>query len=308
MRAGGEPQEPGRQRRPLGAHPHLQFPAGPRDRSPHQARLRAAGAETPTLDARLLLAAALDLPPDTLRFAADRPLAADEAARAEALLTRRIAREPVSRILGRREFWSLDFRIAPGVLDPRPDSETLIEAALVLFPNRAAPLRVLDLGTGSGCLLLAALYEYPNATGLGVDSSEKALDTARINAIRHGLAGRARFVEGDWAREIGAGECFDLVLCNPPYIAESERAALAPEVERHDPPAALFAGPDGLDAYRAILPDLARLLAPQGRALFEIGAVQCAAVSAIARAAGLSVAAIRRDFAGRERCVVLAAA
>lgn len=272
-----------------------------------EARLRAAGAETPPLDARLLVAAALDMAPDALRFAADRALTETEAARAEALLARRIAREPVSRILGRREFWSLDFRIAPGVLDPRPDSETLIEAALALFPNRAAPLRVLDLGTGSGCLLLAMLYEYPNATGLGVDSSEKALEAARGNAIRLGLAGRARFVEGDWAREIPAGERFDLVLCNPPYIAENERATLAPEVARHDPPAALFAGPDGLDAYRAILPGLARLLAPGGRALFEIGAAQGEAVSEIAREAGLDVLDVKRDLAKRARCLVMRA-
>lgn len=270
-----------------------------------EARLRAAGAATPALDARLLIAAALALPSDGLRFAADRALADAEAARAEALLARRIAREPVSRILGRREFWSLEFRVTPEVLDPRPDSEILIEAALALFPNRAAPLRVLDVGSGSGCLLLAVLYEYPNATGLGVDASAKALDVARGNAIRLGLAGRARFVEGDWGREIGAR--FDLVLCNPPYITESERAMLAPEVARHDPPAALFAGPDGLDAYRAILPDLARLLAPAGRALFEIGAAQGAAVSEFAREASLAVVAIKRDLAGRERCIILAA-
>jgi release factor glutamine methyltransferase len=273
-----------------------------------EVRLRKAGAETPPLDARLLVAAALGLPPDTLRFAADRPLTAKERARAEALLARRAAREPVSRILGRREFWSLEFRVTSDVLDPRPDSETLIGAALALFPNRAAPLRVLDLGTGSGCLLLATLYEYPNATGLGIDASEKAVEVARDNAIRLGLADRARFVEGDWAREIAAGERFDLVLCNPPYIAEGERASLAPEVARHDPPGALFAGGDGLDAYRAILPDLARLLAPRGGALFEMGAAQASAVLEIARSAGLAAVEIRRDLAFRERCVVLKAA
>ena len=265
--------------------------------------LRAAGAESAPLDARLLVAAALDLPPDMLRFAADRPLADGERERAEALLARRAAREPVSRILGRREFWSLEFRVTPDVLDPRPDSETVLETALALFPHRAAPLRILDLGTGSGCLLLAALYEYPNATGLGVDESEKALEVARGNAIRLGLAGRGRFVLGDWGGDLA--ERFDLILCNPPYIAEGERAALSPEVARHDPPAALFAGPDGLDAYRAILPDLARLLAPEGRALFEIGATQGDAVSALAREAGLAVLDIKRDLAGRARCVVL---
>ena len=269
-------------------------------------RLRSAGIETPQLDVRLLVAAALNLEPDALRAAVDRALSAAERARIEMLLTRRIeAREPVSRILGRREFWSAEIRISPDVLDPRPDSETLIEAALALFPNHAAPLRVLDLGTGSGCLLLSALHEYPNAAGVGVDASEKSLEVAAENASCLGFAARVRFVRGDWGR--GLAERFDLVLCNPPYIAESERASLAPEVACHDPPGALFAGPEGLDAYRTILPDLARLLAPYGRALFEIGATQAQAVSGIAHAAGLAIVEIKRDLAGRDRCVVLAA-
>jgi release factor glutamine methyltransferase len=269
-------------------------------------RLRAAGIESPQLDARLLVAAALNLEPDALRVADDRALTAAERARIETLFARRIeGREPVSRILGRREFWSLEFRISPDVLDPRPDSETLIEAALTLFPDHAAPFRILDLGTGSGCLLLSALHEYPNAAGIGVDANEKALKVAAANASHLGLAARARFVRGDWAR--GLAERFDLVLCNPPYIAESERASLAPEVARHDPHGALFAGRDGLDAYRTILPDLARLLAPNGRALFEIGATQAQAVSEIARVAGLAIVEIKRDLAGRDRCVVLAA-
>jgi release factor glutamine methyltransferase len=268
-------------------------------------RLRAAGIDSPELDARLLVAAALDIKPDALRMAEDRALGTEEAQRAEALLARRIeAREPVARILGRREFWSLAFRVTPAVLDPRADSETLIEAAFRAFPNRAARLRVLDLGTGSGCLLLAALQEYPNATGIGIDASEAALAVAAENAAKLGLAARAKFQHGDWGR--GLEERFDLVLCNPPYIAEAERASLAPEVMRHDPAAALFAGPDGLDAYRAILPDLPRLLAHDGRAFFEIGASQAAAVSAIARASGLKVIAVKQDLAGRDRCVVLA--
>lgn len=268
-------------------------------------RLREAGVDSPGLDARLLAAAGLGTKPDGLTLAGDRTLEAGEIERIEALLARRIdGREPVSRILGRREFWSLDFRVTPEVLDPRPDSETLIEAALLLFPNRAAPLRILDLGTGSGCLLLAALGEYPTASGIGVDASTAGLAVAAENAQRLGFAARARFAYGDWGR--GLSDLFDLILCNPPYITESERAALAPEVTRHDPPAALFAGADGLDAYRAILPDLPRLLAPQGRALLEIGATQAERVSALARAAGLDIVEIKRDLAGRDRCVVLA--
>ena len=269
-------------------------------------RLAVAGIDSARLDARLLVGAALNLEPDALRLADDRALSDAERARIEALLARRIeSREPVSRILGWREFWSLEFRVTPDVLDPRPDSETLIEAALALFPNHAAPLRALDLGTGSGCLLLSTLHEYPNAAGIGVDASEKSLEVAAENASRLGFTARVRFVRGDWGR--GLAERFDLVLCNPPYIAESERASLAPEVARHDPHGALFAGPDGLDAYRTILPDLARLLAPNGRALFEIGATQAQAVSEIARVAGLAIVEIKRDLAGRDRCVVLAA-
>jgi len=269
-----------------------------------ETRLVAAGIDSARLDARLLVAAALGLEPNALRVAEDRALTADELRRIEDFLSRRIeAREPVSRILGRREFWSLEFRITSAVLDPRPDSETLVEAALALFPERAAPLRVLDLGAGSGCLLLAVLHERPRAAGLGVDASEAALKVAAENAQRLGLADRAEFRRGDWGR--GLAERFDLILCNPPYIALSERASLPPEVLRHDPPAALFAGPDGLDAYRALLPGIEQLLAPGGHALFEIGATQAAAVSEIARAAGLSVAEVRRDLAGRDRCVVL---
>jgi release factor glutamine methyltransferase len=270
-------------------------------------RLRESGIDAPRLDARLLVAAALRAAPDSLRFAPDRALSGDEARRIERALARRIGRrEPVSRILAHREFWSLDFRITPDVLDPRPDSETLVEAALAAFADRRAPLRVLDLGTGSGCLLLAVLHERPLAQGLGVDISDAALRVAAANARRLGLGDRADFRSSNWGAGIDAR--FDLVLCNPPYIAESERPALAPEVIEHDPPGALFAGADGLDAYRAVLPGLARLLAPGGAAAFEIGARQAAAVRAIAEDCGLAVGEVRRDLAGRDRCVVLRAA
>jgi release factor glutamine methyltransferase len=272
-----------------------------------EAMLERAGIAAARLDARLLVAHALGMAPDATRLAGDRAVTEAEAGRIAALLRRRAEdREPVSRILERREFWSLEFHLSPATLDPRPDSETLVEAALTQFPEREAPLRVLDLGAGTGCLLLAVLHERPRASGLGIDASAEAVATAASNAERLGLAGRARFAVGDWAR--GVAERFDLVLCNPPYIAEGERAALPPEVARHDPAAALFAGEDGLDSYRAILPDLPRKLAPGGFALFEIGASQANAVSAIARAAGLAVAAKKRDLAGRGRCLVLRAA
>jgi release factor glutamine methyltransferase len=249
----------------------------------------------------------VDLHAGGLALVPDRSITPDELERINAFLARRIdAREPVSCILGRREFWSLEFRITPDVLDPRPDSETLVETALGLFPVQDRPLRVLDLGTGSGCLLLAVLHGRPRASGIGVDASEAALAVARQNAAQLGLADRAEFRRGDWGA--GLDEAFDLVLCNPPYIAESERGRLPPEVLHHDPPAALFGGADGLDAYRIILPALRRLLAPGSCALFEIGAGQAERVSAIARASGLAVCAIRRDLAGRDRCVVLRAA
>jgi len=270
-------------------------------------RLSEAGIDSARLDSQILIAAVLGADPGALRFAEDRPVDARDGQRIENFLRRRAkTREPVSRILGKREFWSLEFRVTPAVLDPRPDSETLVEAALALFPDAAALLSVLDLGTGSGCLLLAVLHERPNAIGLGVDASDQALAVAAGNAERLGLAARVEFRKSDWGA--GVPECFELILCNPPYIGEAERATLTPEVARHDPRAALFAGPDGLDAYRAILPDLARLLAPGGHALFEIGATQAEAVSAIARGAGLKIVEIKRDLTGRDRCVVLAAA
>ncbi len=269
-----------------------------------ESRMSDVGIESARLDAQILVAAVLGVDPGTLRFAEDRAVEPRDVQRIENFLRRRTkTREPVSRILGWREFWSLDFRVTPAVLDPRPDSETLIEAALAAFPDREAPLAVLDLGTGSGCLLLALLHERPNAVGLGIDASEQALAVAQGNAERLGLAERVEFRKSDWASAVA--EAFDLVLCNPPYIAETERAALAPEVARHDPRAALFAGTDGLDAYRAIVPDVPRLLARGGLALFEIGATQAASVAEIAQAAGLAVIDVKRDLAGRDRCIVL---
>ncbi len=269
-----------------------------------ESRLLAAGIETPRLDARLLVAAALGCEPDALRLARDRAVPPDARATAEALLCRRIAdREPVARILGRREFWSLDFLLSPDTLDPRADSETLVETALALFPEKDPALRVLDLGTGTGCLLLALLHERPHATGVGVDRSADAARMAAVNAARLGLSRRARFIAADWGQALGGR--FDLILCNPPYVGEAERAALAPEVLDHDPPAALFAGVDGLDAYRTVFPQLPSLLGEGGAAIVEIGAAQAEAVRALAAASSLAVVATKRDLGGRDRCVVL---
>jgi len=214
------------------------------------------------------------------------------------LLTRRLAHEPVAYITGTRAFWTIDLIVGPGVLVPRADSETLIEAAVAHFA-KGRPATILDLGTGPGTLLLAALDQWPGATGLGVDRSTQALALARANAERLGLAPRARFVEGDWAAGLDAR--FDLILANPPYIGTGE--SLPPEVRDHEPAGALYAGADGLDAYRAIVPDLPRLIAPGGVAILEIGHSQAEAVGALAATAGLGWA-LRRDLAGRPRAIV----
>jgi release factor glutamine methyltransferase len=215
-----------------------------------------------------------------------------------ALIERRLAHEPVAYITGRRAFWTIELWVGPGVLIPRPDSETLIEAAVAHFADRA-PTTILDLGTGPGTLLLAALAEWPEAPGLGVDASDAALGYARANADRLGLAGRAEFVGGDWAA--GIDQRFDLILCNPPYVATSDD--LPAEVRDHEPAAALFAGADGLDDYRIIATQLPRLIAPGGMAAIEIGARQADAVAALLTAQGLTVA-LRHDLAGRARCLV----
>jgi release factor glutamine methyltransferase len=206
-------------------------------------------------------------------------------------------------ILGEREFWSLPFQVGPAVLVPRPESETVVEAALEQIGDRAAPLRILDLGTGSGCLLLALLSELPQASGLGIDRSAAALAIASGNAERLDLADRAAFREGDWGRDL-AGP-FDVIVGNPPYVARADAAGLAPEVLVFEPEDALFAGPDGLCAYRALAPDCARLLAEDGFACLEIGQGQGAAVAQILGSHGLRLVASRPDLAGIERCLVL---
>ena len=263
-------------------------------------RLAAVGVEDPRREARLLLALALDT--DLAGVLRAAPLNPAQQARFEALVARRAAREPFARIAGHREFWGMDFALSPATLVPRPDSETLIEAALAAKPDPASVHRVLDLGTGTGCLLAAALAEYPDAIGLGVDASAEAAATARGNLARFGS--RAAVIVGDWGVGLAGG--FDLILSNPPYIPAAEIAALAPEVARHDPHAALAGGADGLDAYRAIIADLPRLLAADGVAVLELGAGQGEAVSTLARAAGLAVCTLRPDLAGIPRATVLA--
>ncbi len=265
-------------------------------------RLREAGVESPRGDARLLLSIALDKDPAFVIAHPDAPLGEETRARVEALLARRAEREPVSRIRGQREFWSLPLKVTADTLDPRPASETLVEAVLKRIGDRSAAIRILDLGTGSGCLLLALLSELPAATGLGVDISDAALDVARENAAALGLAERAQFERRCWGEGLGSG--WSLVVSNPPYIGEAEVASLPPEVSRYDPLQALTAGPDALSAYRAIIPAALHLLAPDGLLALEVGAGQAAAVKSLIAEAGLTLLASARDLAGVERCLI----
>nr|WP_231708452.1 peptide chain release factor N(5)-glutamine methyltransferase [Sphingomonas populi] len=252
---------------------------------------------TPRLDAELLIAHALGITREALLLNHLDDPAPDAFA---PLLARRLNHEPIAYITGRRAFWTIELAVGPGVLVPRADSETLIEAAIEHFDARP-PARILDLGTGPGTLLLAALDHWPQATGLGVDASAQALDYARRNARDLGMATRADFRLGDWAA--GIEGAFDLILANPPYIGMHE--TLPREVRDHEPGAALFAGEDGLADYRAIVPQLAPLLAAGGAAILEIGATQADAVSHLLVAAGFAVT-VRRDLAGHARALIAA--
>ena len=229
-------------------------------------------------------------------------LSADVLATIAAYAERRLRGEPVWRILGEREFWGLPFALSSGTLEPRPDSETIVEAALALIgPRRDEALSILDLGTGTGCLLIALLSECPNAEGVGVDASEDACRTARANAIRNGVGGRTRIIRGDWAS--GLAGPFDLILSNPPYIPKREIAALAPAVRQYDPPLALDGGDDGLDAYRLLARQIPAILARNGVVVVEIGAGQEADVIAIFAAFGLVHRGSRADLGGHFRAI-----
>ena len=276
-------------------------------------KLGAAGIDQPRLDARVLIAHALGLTTQDVMLRAERAVSAAERQAIARLIARRARREPVSRIVRRREFWSLAFQVSPATLDPRPDSETVISATLAEIGVIGAPaapgardraLRVLDLGTGTGCLLLALLSELPRARGLGVDRSAAALAVARANARALGLKDRARFRRGDWGA--GLAGRYDAILSNPPYIPSGDLAGLPPEVG-FDPAAALDGGPDGLSCYRAIAGQLSGLLAPAGVAALEVGAGQAAAVAEILAATGLKTAKIVSDLASTPRVVVACA-
>jgi release factor glutamine methyltransferase len=265
--------------------------------------LRDAGIGTAGLDARLLLEGSLG----TRRLDPDDPFDAAAGAAFAGFLRRRLAGEPVWRILGEREFWGLTFRLSPATLEPRPDSETIVEAALArLGLRRDEPLSILDLGTGTGCLLIALLSECRQARGLGVDLSDEACRMAAGNARLNGLEARAAFRQGDWTQ--GLGGAFDVIVSNPPYIPASEIANLSVEVREHDPRLALDGGADGLAPYRIFARSLPPLLAPGGFIVFEIGAGQKADVVAIMGAGGLELQASRHDLGGHERALIFAPA
>ncbi len=262
--------------------------------------LRAAGIDNPAYEARLLLAHALGVTPGDV-IALNRRT---DPATLAALVARRVAREPMALILGRQGFWTLDFEVSPTTLIPRADSESLIEAALEAFPARDAA-RILDLGTGTGCLLLAALSEFPAAWGLGIDLVPAAAALAARNAHLNGLSHRANFLCASWDTAIAAR--FDLVLSNPPYIPHADIAGLMPEVAAHEPASALDGGADGLDAYRTLIAALPRLLTPNGVAVLELGIGQASDVAELAVAAGFPPPALRHDLGGVARAMVLRA-
>lgn len=269
-----------------------------------KAALEQAGMDTPDLDARLLVQGLLEVRHEELLLNKDKILASTEEAVLRKGLARRLQHEPVSRIVGIRGFWKSDFKITPQTLDPRPDSETLIEAALHWVPEaKSEKVRVLDLGTGSGCLLLSLLQEWPQAVGIGIDINEGVIKAAVANERLLGLQKRVAFQATDWVDYKPKGRC-DVLISNPPYIAESERTDLSPEVLDYDPPQALFAGADGLDAYRTLARLAPQWLRPGGMAFYEIGYKQAKAVKELLEAHGQTVLETRQDLAGHDRVIV----
>ncbi|MGI3900947.1 MAG: peptide chain release factor N(5)-glutamine methyltransferase [Janthinobacterium lividum] len=266
--------------------------------------LAAAGVPSPEVDARILLLAASGLDRVALIRDPDLPVPPEAVERLSAWLDRRASREPVARILGSRDFWGLTLAVTPDVLDPRPDTETLVEAVLVGLDGRhGEPLTLVDLGTGSGAILCALLTELPQAAGYAVDRSDGACSVAQRNLAAHGLALRSLVLRGDWASALPGG-AFDVLVSNPPYIETSVIADLDRDVRDHDPLGALDGGADGLDAYRVIVTDVPRLLVPGGIAAVEVGQGQDRDVMDLMAAAGLADITTRRDLSGIARVVL----
>ena len=265
--------------------------------------LEEAGCDTARLDVDLLMEAAMGLSKLDIILEPDLKASEKQTEDLEKLLTRRIAREPISQILGEKEFWSLTFKVNRHCLTPRPDSETLVEAALKAISDKKIPLKILDLGTGSGCLLLSLLSELPNSSGVGVDMSERALAVATENAERFGLLTRCKFILSDWAEQLPPSSRFDIILCNPPYIAMGEKAELSPDVREYEPHSALFATDEGYREYMRLLEIIPRL-AITGTAVFlEIGHTQGQRVAEMFNKTKAKNIRIIQDLAGRDRCV-----
>ncbi|GAB5388856.1 MAG: peptide chain release factor N(5)-glutamine methyltransferase [Alphaproteobacteria bacterium] len=269
-----------------------------------QEQLAAAGVEQPRLDARLLIEHATGLDRSDIMLKPSRTLTDDQVQSITTLIDRRAKREPVARIIGMRGFWTLDLALGPDTLEPRPDTETLVDAVLGHLSKDTPAPRILDLGTGTGAILLSLLTDLPDATGVGTDISEGALQTAQQNADANGLASRVQFVQSDWAEGLADHAPFDVIVSNPPYIPAQDIAGLEPEVQNHDPRRALDGGADGLDAYRMICASLPQLAAPNALVAFEMGIGQSSDVASLMQAAGCENPVILRDFGDIERVVV----
>jgi release factor glutamine methyltransferase len=259
--------------------------------------------ESASLDARILLEYVLGVNREQLLFSLELPITTEQYDRFAALVAKRAKRQPVSKIISRREFWGINFAVNENTLDPRPDSETLIECVLERVENRDDALRILDLGTGTGCLLLSLLSELPAATGIGIDASEGALLVAKENAVTLGFTGRTDFMLGDWCSRLEGK--FDIIISNPPYIPTEVISTLEPEVAEFDPMLALDGGADGLNCYRKIMKQLSNILAKDGFAAFEIGIGQQNDLAAIANENGMEIAGSKNDLSGIARCLII---
>lgn len=267
--------------------------------------LTEASIEEAALDARLLISHALNLSSIDYALDGERLISDEDYKKIIKLCNQRLCRIPMSQIFGEKEFWSLNFKVTSDTLTPRPDSETLIEAALKEISDKSEALNILDMGTGSGCLLLSLLSELPNASGLGTDISEKALAVAIENSQNLNLSSRADFIISNWTENLKRAEKFDIIISNPPYIGLKEKADLSKEVKDFEPAIALFSGPEGLDDYRMIAAQIAPFIKPGGMLIVEIGHAQAANVNEIFTSAGFNTISLIQDLAGRDRCLLI---